>query len=90
MTFVEQLKIEHAKVMKAEAAKAIRAAKKSEEKKLRLQANALRASMKAKSEDKSMLTEDEMHWTDASKYAKQYYGETFHETTRHDTDWGDY
>jgi len=30
------------------------------------------------------------YYTDASKYAKQYYGETYYETTRHDTDWGDY
>ena len=30
------------------------------------------------------------HYTDASKYAKTYYGETLHETTRHDTDWGNY
>jgi len=30
------------------------------------------------------------YYTDSSKYAQQYYGETFHETTRHDTDWGDY
>jgi hypothetical protein len=30
------------------------------------------------------------HYTDASKYAKTHYGETLHETTRHDTDWGDY
>lgn len=30
------------------------------------------------------------YYTDASKYAQQYYGETFYETTRHDTDWGDY
>ena len=30
------------------------------------------------------------HYTDASKYAKTYYGETLHETTRHDTDWGDH
>ena len=42
---------------------------------------------KVKREDKSMLRKDEMHWTDASKYAKQYYGETFYETTRHDSDW---
>lgn len=26
-------------------------------------------------------------WTDASKYAKQYYGETLYETTRYDNDW---
>jgi len=26
-------------------------------------------------------------WTDASKYAKEYYGETLYETTRFDNDW---
>ena len=26
-------------------------------------------------------------WTDASKYAKEYYGETMYETTRFDNDW---
>ena len=26
-------------------------------------------------------------WTDASKYAKEYYGETMYETTRYDNDW---
>ena len=32
---------------------------------------------------------DENHnaWTDASKYAEQYYGETMRETTRFDNDW---
>lgn len=30
---------------------------------------------------------DERYWTDASKYAEQYYGETFRETTRFDNDW---
>jgi hypothetical protein len=30
------------------------------------------------------------YYTDSSKYAQQYYGETYYETTRHDTDWGDY
>jgi len=35
------------------------------------------------------------HYTDASKYAKEYYGDILHETTRHDNpgvgeDWGDY
>lgn len=28
-----------------------------------------------------------MYWTDASKYAGEYYGETFRETTRFDNDW---
>ena len=26
-------------------------------------------------------------WTDASKYAKEYYGETMYETTRYDNEW---
>ena len=26
-------------------------------------------------------------YTDASKYAKEYYGEVYHETTRFDNDW---
>ncbi len=26
-------------------------------------------------------------WTDASKYAKEYYGEVMYETTRFDNDW---
>lgn len=30
------------------------------------------------------------YWTDASKYANQYYGETFRATTQYDNDWGDY
>ena len=42
---------------------------------------------KLKRDDKSMLRKEEMHWTDASKYAKKYYGETFYETTRYDNDW---
>lgn len=27
------------------------------------------------------------HYTDASKYAKEYYGDTLHYTTRFDNDW---
>ena len=27
------------------------------------------------------------HWTDGSKYAKEYYGETLFETTRYDNEW---
>lgn len=26
-------------------------------------------------------------WTDASKYAKEYYGEAYYQTTRYDNDW---
>ena len=29
---------------------------------------------------------DEMHWADASKYAKQYYGDVYSQTTKHDRD----
>ena len=45
---------------------------------------------RVKREDKSMLRKEEFYWSDASKYAQQYYGEVYHETTRHDNDWGDY
>ena len=31
--------------------------------------------------------ENMYQWTDASKYAKEYYGETMYETTRFDNDW---
>jgi hypothetical protein len=31
--------------------------------------------------------ENQNHWTDASKYAKKYYGEVKHETTRFDNEW---
>jgi len=34
--------------------------------------------------------ESELHWTDASKFAKQYYGEVHYHTTKLDNDWGDY
>jgi hypothetical protein len=27
------------------------------------------------------------HYTDASRYANEYYGETMYETTRYDNDW---
>ena len=42
---------------------------------------------KVKREDKSMLRKEEFHWTDASKYAEQYYGETYRATTGLDNDW---
>ena len=31
--------------------------------------------------------ENMYQWTDASKYAKEYYGETYYQTTRYDNDW---
>jgi hypothetical protein len=30
------------------------------------------------------------YYTDSSKYANEYYGEVYRETTRFDNDWGDY
>ena len=30
------------------------------------------------------------YYTDEAKYANRYYGETFHQTTKYDNDWGDY
>lgn len=31
--------------------------------------------------------ENHNHWTDASSYAKEYYGDRMHQTTRFDNDW---
>jgi hypothetical protein len=46
---------------------------------------------KAKSDefDRMISKLDENHnaWTDASSYAKEYYGETLHYTTKFDNDW---
>ena len=33
-------------------------------------------------------SKDERYYTDASKYANEWYGETYRETTKHDNDWG--
>lgn len=41
-------------------------------------------------EESVVLTEDERYWTDASKYAEEYYGEVYKATTKFDNDWGDY
>lgn len=37
--------------------------------------------------DEQRFNRDERLWTDASKYADEYYGETFRQTTRFDNDW---
>ena len=42
---------------------------------------------KARRTEKSALRNEDFHYTDASKYAKEYYGEVYHETTRFDNDW---
>ena len=74
-TFVAELKKELNAFRKAEQAKQARFMKK--------QARQARV----KREDRSMLREEEYHYTDAPKYAKQYYGEVFRETTKFDNDW---
>tara|TARA_R100000027_G_scaffold35805_1_gene26317 strand:+ start:1141 stop:1392 length:252 start_codon:yes stop_codon:yes gene_type:complete len=44
-----------------------------------------------KSLDKSVESfynqENINHWTDASKYAEEHYGDVFRQTTRYDNDW---
>lgn len=42
---------------------------------------------KARRTEKSPLRNEDFYYTDASKYAKQYYGEVYHETTKFDNDW---
>ena len=34
------------------------------------------------------MDENYNQWTDASKYANEYYGETYRATTKFDNDWG--
>ena len=41
----------------------------------------------ARKTEHSPLRNEDFHYTDASKYAKQYYGDVYHETTRFDNDW---
>ena len=44
-------------------------------------------SRKKKDLDIPKETHNIYQWTDASKYAKEYYGETLHYTTKFDNDW---
>jgi hypothetical protein len=49
------------------------------------------AQTKVKRDFMDIPTESNIYqYTDSSKYAKEYYGETMYETTRFDNDWGDY
>lgn len=47
-----------------------------------------KAAARPKTTEAAKEKENIYHYTDASKYAKEYYGETMYETTRHDNDWG--
>lgn len=38
-------------------------------------------------EEKAQVDGSELYWSDASKYAGEYYGEVYHQTTRFDNDW---
>ena len=40
-----------------------------------------------KSLDPYYNQENISHWTDASKYAEEHYGDVFRQTTRYDNDW---
>jgi hypothetical protein len=42
---------------------------------------------KAKRTENSPLRNEDFYYTDASKYAKKYYGDTHHYTTHLDNDW---
>jgi len=56
--------------------------------KLRKKSSRVLKSVKTKKKDIEIPKESNIYqWTDASKYAKQYYGDTFYETTRYDNDW---
>lgn len=37
--------------------------------------------------DNGIWEEDSIHYSDASKYAEEHYGEVYRETTRFDNDW---
>lgn len=41
----------------------------------------------ARRTENSPLRNEDFYYTDASKYANEYYGETYRETTRFDNDW---
>jgi hypothetical protein len=73
--FAAELKKEHNNFVKKEA--------KKQEAFMKKQARQARA----RRTENSPLRNEDFYYTDASKYAKKYYGETFHETTRFDNDW---
>ena len=85
-TFAEVLRGEHTAFLNKKAK--VFAAKQAREQAAFMKSQGRQA--RVKREDKSMLRKEEFYWSDAPKYAQQYYGEVYHETTRHDNDWGDY
>jgi len=41
----------------------------------------------ARQVEQSPLRNEDFYYTDASKYAEQYYGDVYHATTKFDNDW---
>lgn len=69
----------------AERRKAERKAKLN---KIRVTSRKTISAIKPKKNEIQIPKESNMYaYTDASKYAKEYYGETLFETTRYDNDW---
>lgn len=59
--------------------------------KARLEREAKDREMLAEMEASEVIKNDDTninHWTDASSYANEYYGETMRATTQFDNDWG--
>lgn len=42
---------------------------------------------KDRKKEKASNMASEIYWTDATKYANEYYGEVYHQTTKFDNDW---
>ena len=58
--------------------------------KIRKKSSRVLKSVQSKKKNKDIQIPKESNiyqWTDASKYAKEYYGETLHYTTKFDNDW---
>lgn len=55
---------------------------------VRQQSTKVMTSVKAKKAEIDIPEESNMYaWTDASRYAKEYYGDTLYHTTKFDNDW---
>jgi hypothetical protein len=86
---LELIKAVAAKVEKRKAFKARQAANAAKVRRWTDVEEKPRRSAKAAEFDRMIEKLDENHnaWTDAPKYAEQYYGEVMRETTKFDNDW---
>jgi len=80
-----QSKAERIAMIKA-SAKRLQQSKTREARFVRMEAKPSKSNAKSFL-DNSDSMKDERYYTDASKYAKEWYGEVYHETTRFDNDW---